>query len=215
MVLGFLWLSRLTNLVYDRQLAQLSAAASAIAFLLPSLFITSPIRQRYVLSTAAFDRLLIGILLLGAATIVAGATYNFKFVGIEQIYQFRDKVELPRPLGYLIGMMSTALLPFAFAGFVARKAYWRAAAVLPVLICLYPVTFSKLVLFCSGVARRDIAAFKAGRSQNRRCPVMAGTDCRRGSTDQPVAGKWIAAALFRRRKFSDGSNPVGCDGRLQ
>ena len=147
MVLGFLWLSRLTNLVYDRQLAQLSAAASAIAFLLPSLFITSPIRQRYVLSTAAFDRLLIGILLLGAATIVAGATYNFKFVGIEQIYQFRDKVELPRPLGYLIGMMSTALLPFAFAGFVARKAYWRAAAVLPVLICLYPVTFSKLVLF--------------------------------------------------------------------
>jgi hypothetical protein len=147
MILGFLWLGRLTDLVYDHRTAELSAAASAIAFLLPCLLITSPIRQRYVLSTAAFDRLLIAIVLLGVATIVAGATYNFQFVGIEQIYEYRDKLGLPPALGYAIGMSSSALLPFAFAGFIARKAYLRAAAVLPLLVLFYPITLSKLGLF--------------------------------------------------------------------
>ena len=74
MILCFLWLGDLTNLIYDHRLAGLSAAASAIAFLLPSLLITSPVRQRYVLSIAAFDRLLIAIVLFGVVTIVAGAS---------------------------------------------------------------------------------------------------------------------------------------------
>lgn len=147
MILGYLWLGRLTDLVYDHGLAELSAAASAIAFLLPCLLITSPIRQRYVLSIAAFDRLLIAIVLLGGATIVVGATYGFQFVSIEQIYEYRDRLGLPPALGYAIGMSSSALLPFAFAGFIARKAYWRAGAVLPLLFLFYPITFSKLALF--------------------------------------------------------------------
>ncbi len=147
MILGFLWLGDLTNLTYDHRLAEISAAASAIAFLLPCLLITSPIRQRYMLSIAAFDRLLIAIVLLGAATIVAGASRNFQFVGIEQIYEYREKLEVPTALGYAIGISSSALLPFAFAGFIARKAYWRAGAVLPLLVLFYPITFSKLGLF--------------------------------------------------------------------
>lgn len=147
MILGFLWLGGLTNLVYDHGLAELSAAASAIAFLLPCLLITSPVRQRYVLSIAAFDRLLIAIVLLGAVTIVVGASYNFQFVGIEQIYEYRDKLAQPTALGYAIGITSSALLPFAFAGFIARKAYLRAGAVLPLLVLFYPITFSKLGLF--------------------------------------------------------------------
>jgi hypothetical protein len=44
-------------------------------------------------------------------------------------------------------MTSSALLPFAFAGFAARKAYWRAAAVLLLLSFFYPITFSKIALF--------------------------------------------------------------------
>src|SRR6266436_7377437 len=40
MILGFLWLGDLTNLIYDHRLAGISAAASAIAFLLPCLLIT-------------------------------------------------------------------------------------------------------------------------------------------------------------------------------
>ena len=147
MVLGYLWLGRMTDLIYDHRLAELSAAASAIAFLLPSLLVTSPVRQRYVLSVAAFDRLLIAIVLLGVATIVAGAAYNFQFVGIEHIYEHRETMARPKALGYAIGMTLSALLPFAFAGFMARMAYLRAGAVLLLLILFYPITFSKLALF--------------------------------------------------------------------
>ena len=140
-------MSRLTNLVYDHRPAELSAAVSAIAFLLPALFITSPIRQRFVLSATAFDRLLAFFLLLGAGTVIVSATYNFHFVGIENIYKFRGVVELPAILRYLIGITSSALLPFAFAGFAARRAYFRAGAVLLVLVFFYPIAFSKLALF--------------------------------------------------------------------
>src|ERR1700733_15520830 len=54
MVLGYLWLNCFTDLNYDHRLAGLSAAASAIAFLFPALFITAPVRQVYALSAAAF-----------------------------------------------------------------------------------------------------------------------------------------------------------------
>jgi hypothetical protein len=44
-------------------------------------------------------------------------------------------------------MTSNALLPFAFACFVARENRWRAAAVLLLFLLLYPVTLTKLALF--------------------------------------------------------------------
>jgi hypothetical protein len=44
-------------------------------------------------------------------------------------------------------MTASALLPFAFAGFVARKAWWRAGAILLLLLLFYPITLSKLALF--------------------------------------------------------------------
>lgn len=147
MVLGFLWLGCMTNLNYDHRLAGFSAAASAVAFLLPALFVSSPIRQPYTLSVTAFDRLLLFILLLGIATVAVGASYDFRIVSIDDIYKFRGEVRFPTSLNYLIGMTSSALLPFAFAGFMARKAYWRAAAVILLLFFFYPITFSKLALF--------------------------------------------------------------------
>src|SRR3984957_7483701 len=117
MVLGYLWINCFTDLNYDHRLAGLSAAASAIAFLFPALFITAPVRQVYALSAAAFDRLLLIILFLGIAIFAVGAAYNFRVVGVAEIYLFRDKLESPTILNYLIGMTSSALLPFAFAGF--------------------------------------------------------------------------------------------------
>lgn len=53
MVLGFLWLNCFSKFDYNHQLAGYSAAASAVAFLLPALFISSPLQQVYVLSTKA------------------------------------------------------------------------------------------------------------------------------------------------------------------
>lgn len=146
MVLSYLWLNNFTDLSYDHRLAGFSAAASAIAFMLPTLLISAPIRQIYVLSERAFDRLLLAILLLSAATVLVGASYSFRLVGVEDIYSFRDKIQSPALLNYPIGWVSSALLPFAFAGFLVRKARWRAVISLFLMLCLYPVTLTKLAL---------------------------------------------------------------------
>ena len=147
MVLGYLWLNCFSDFDYDHRLFGLSAAVSAIAFLLPALFITSPIPQIYTMSATAFDRLLTLILLLAVPTIAVGAAYNFRLVSIDQIYDFRDKMASPAILSYLTVMNYSTLLPFAFAGFVERKAYWRSGAVLVLLLFFYPITLTKLALF--------------------------------------------------------------------
>jgi hypothetical protein len=147
MVLGFLWLNYFSQLKYNHEMAALSAAASAIAFLLPALAITSPIKQRYVLSARALDCLLTFILILAAAILAVGASYNFRTVAIRDIYAFREELRFPTLLNYLIGLTSNTLLPFAFACYAARANTWRAAAVLILLLLFYPVTLSKLALF--------------------------------------------------------------------
>ena len=147
MVLGYLWLNCFSDFDYDHRLFGLSAAVSAIAFLLPALLITSPIPQIYTMSATAFDRLLTLILLLAVPTIAVGAAYNFRLVSIDQIYDFRDKMASPAILSYLTVMNYSTLLPFAFAGFVERKAYWRSGAVLVLLLFFYPITLTKLALF--------------------------------------------------------------------
>lgn len=145
-VLCYLWLNSFTDLNYDHRLAGISIFVSSVAFLLPALFMTAPLRGSYRLSEAGFDRLLLAILILAAATVAAGSAYHFRIVSVRDIYDFRDKIEVPRLLNYLIGMASGSLLPFAFAGFVARGRYFGAAAALFLLLCLYPVTLSKLAL---------------------------------------------------------------------
>lgn len=147
MVAGYLWLNAFSEFAYDHTLTGLSAAASALAFLFPALFISAPLRQIYVLSPKAVDRILILILALSAATIAAGASYNFMFVGIENIYEYREKLDFPRGLLYLFGITSNALLPFAFAMFVEKRAVWRAVAVLLLLVLFYPVTLTKTAFF--------------------------------------------------------------------
>ncbi len=147
MVAGYLWLNAFSELAYNHTLTGLSAAASALAFLLPALFISAPLRQVYVLSPQAVDRILVLILALSAATIAVGASYNFMFVDIENIYAYREKLDFPRSLLYLFGITSNALLPFAFAMFVEKRALWRAAAVLLLLVLFYPVTLTKTAFF--------------------------------------------------------------------
>jgi hypothetical protein len=147
MVLGYLWLNLFSDLNYNHRLGGLSAAASAIAFLLPAIFITSPIRQRYVVPAKAFERLLTLSLVLGAATILFSAIYNFRFVSIGNIYDFRGELKFPFLLNYWIGITSNGLLPFAFGCFVIRRNYWRAGITLALLLLFYPITLSKLAFF--------------------------------------------------------------------
>ncbi len=128
-------------------MASFSAFASALAFLVPALFITSPIRQRFVLSARALDQLLFAILILAAAIIAIGAFYNFRLARLSEIYSFRDEIEFPAWLRYVIGATWNALLPFAFACFAARGDRWRAGAALLLLVLIYPITLTKLALF--------------------------------------------------------------------
>ena len=146
-ILGYLWLVEFSKFSYDHVLAAASAFASALAFLIPALFIVAPIRQRFVLSAQALDRLLTSILLLAAAVIGVGAFYNFRLVGLSEIYEFRSGLEFPGWLIYAMGVTSNALLPFAFACFVVRGKRWRAALSLALLLLFYPVTLSKFGLF--------------------------------------------------------------------
>ncbi len=146
MVLGYLWLC-FSDSSYDHRLVALSAALSAIAFLLPSVMIVSPIRQVYSLSTRSFEHLLMLILLVAAAAIALGASHHFRFVAVANIYNFREEIELPRITTYLIGITTGALLPFAFACFVERRQYWLAGLSLFLAVLFYPITLTKLALF--------------------------------------------------------------------
>lgn len=147
MILGYLWLLEFSRFHYDHTLAAVSAFVSGLAFLVPALFITSPIRKKFILPARAFDYLLSLIPILAAAVIAAGAFYNFRLVGLADIYDFRAGVGFPAWLSYAIGATSNALLPFAFACFVARRKRWRAAAILLLLLLFYPLALTKLALF--------------------------------------------------------------------
>ena len=147
MILGYLWLVEFSKTSYNHPLAIVSIFLSALAFLAPALFITSPISQRFALSARAFEALLSLILILAAATVAVGALYNFKLATLADIYKFRAGLEFPALLRYSIGMTSGALLPFAFACFVERGNRWRAAIVLLLILLLYPITLTKLTLF--------------------------------------------------------------------
>ena len=144
---GYLWLVEFSSFHYDHTLATASVFASALAFVVPALFVTSPIKQRFALTAQALDRLLFFILILAGTILAFGALYNFKLVGITEIYGFRGELQFPTLLRYAIGIASNALLPFSFACFIVRGNRKRAATVLLLLLLLYPITLSKLTLF--------------------------------------------------------------------
>ncbi|MBR0723687.1 hypothetical protein [Bradyrhizobium manausense] len=146
MVLGYLWLSFFSLRAYDHEAARLSAAASAIVFLLPVLFLRSSLPQIRMLSVKSFDRLLLVLFLVCAATVAVGAAYNFRFVSPDNASLLRTDA-LPTSVNYLIGITSGSLLPFLFAYCVARKSFWRAGAVVLLMLLYYPIAVSKMAFF--------------------------------------------------------------------
>lgn len=146
MVLGYLWLTFFSLRTYDHETARLSAAASAIVFLLPALFVRSPLPQIRKLSVKSFDRLLLVLFLVCAATVAVGAAYNFRFVSPDDASTLRTDA-LPTSVNYLIGITSGSLLPFLFAYCVARNTFWRAGAVVLLMLLYYPIAVSKMAFF--------------------------------------------------------------------
>jgi hypothetical protein len=147
MVLGFIWLNAFSKFSYDHWLAGLSAASSAALFLLPAVLIQAPIKQAFELSPRAFEHLLKFILALALGTIVVASFYNFRLVSIRHIYDFRNDLYFPAPIRYLTGIVSTVLLPFACAGYLALDRRRWAAVPLVLLLLFYPITLSKFGLF--------------------------------------------------------------------
>jgi len=147
MIVGYLWLNCFSKFQYSHTAAGISAAASAITFLLPALLITSPIRAPYVMSERAFERLLVLIVLFCAATAAVAAAYNFRIVSVNDMYDFRAKLQFPMMLNYSIGAATSVLLPFAFACFIIRDKWWQAGIVLLISVSFYPSTLTKLALF--------------------------------------------------------------------
>jgi hypothetical protein len=147
MILGFIWLNNFSNFNYDHRLAGLSAAASAVLFLLPAVLINAPVKQRFALSPRALEYSLKFILVLALGTIVAASFYNFRLVSIRQIYDFRNELYFPAPIRYLTGIVSSVLLPFACACYLALNRPWWAAVPLILMLLFYPITLSKFALF--------------------------------------------------------------------
>ena len=147
MILGFLWLNNFSKFNYDHRLAGVSAAVSALLFLLPALLINTPLKQLFTLSPRALEYFLKFILALALGTIVAASFYNFRLVSIRQIYDFRNELYFPAPLRYLTGIVSTVLLPFACACYLALNRRWWAAVPLILMLLFYPITLSKFALF--------------------------------------------------------------------
>jgi hypothetical protein len=154
MILGYLWLNCFSEFGYDHLLTGISAATSAIAFLLPALFINSPIRQVWTPSPAAFDRFLDIVLVFAVMVFAIGALYNFKPVGLLRLIALdsdvpliRETLAFPVLLKYMLGITSTALLPFVFACFVQEGRFGRAGLILILLLFVYPITLTKTALF--------------------------------------------------------------------
>ena len=72
MAVGYIWLNSFSDLNYDHILYGASVAASTLAFVIPALFISSPIKQTFVLSKRGSDRILTSILMVAAVTVVGG-----------------------------------------------------------------------------------------------------------------------------------------------
>ena len=147
MILGYLWLNCFSPFGYDHTTAGASAALSAVAFLLPALFITSPVRRFFTLSNTAMQRLPILILLFAAAIAVAGASYNFRLISVDDIYGYREQLYFPTIINYATAATMSVLLPYAFACLLLRRQFWWAGAALLIAISFYPVTLSKIALF--------------------------------------------------------------------
>ncbi len=150
LILGYLWLIEFSTFHYDHRAAAISAFASGIAFLIPALFLNSPLPRYFVLSANQLKILLRAILLGSIAVLIIGAAFSFQWVDPSEIYNFRNDIMLPRWLNYAIGIASGTLLPFAYACFVRLRSYAQAALCLLLLLLLYPITLTKLSLLAPG-----------------------------------------------------------------
>lgn len=149
MITGFIWITYFSGLKYDYVQARLSAIASLLMFLLPVLFITTPLKRRIALSPQTMNRLLILMLGLAAVVLAWNGRYGIAFVGIHEAEELRATFIRPAALNYITGFVIGALLPFAFAYFAAQRRYYLSAISIVLILSFYPALLNKTVLLAA------------------------------------------------------------------
>lgn len=152
-IIGFLWINEFTALEYDHLLAAVSAALSAAAFAAPALTITRGFHYSPKLSAEMAQSFVYVLMALCLVIIIVGVSYSFQLFTLTSYSAFRDEllktaairnsIGLPTLLGYGVGIMSNAIMPFAFAFFLERKKYWFGALALLLLAGFFPITLTK------------------------------------------------------------------------
>lgn len=172
MMAGFFWLNTFSLLTYDHEAALISAVASVVLFLLPSLTIRAKI-WTFTLSRRLFDRLPEAILFFATAVLLACAFSGAHLVGLDGMAQYRNELAQAhsRAVEYAIGNINGALIPFAFACFFARKRWFMLAALSVVSLLYYPVTLTKVSLFTAPVL--VFMAAISSRIEARTCVIIS------------------------------------------
>ncbi|MDH6690417.1 hypothetical protein AB7M56_002441 [Bradyrhizobium elkanii] len=147
MIVGYVWLSYFSEFNYNTSLARLSAIASLLSAILPALLMRKPLSQIYAIPKRIFRHLPTAIIVLTASTVILGASYGFRVVGLAEMYKFQREIAYPGWMNYLIGITSTALIPFAFACCWTRSHRGQALLCLALSLLFYPITLNKLALF--------------------------------------------------------------------
>ena len=142
---GYFWFNTFGTQGYDRRTALISSSASMILFLIPALLITDPARKRFTLPRWAMDALPLWIVSLLAPVLVLATPTNFALLRrarctiTEILCSNRALLDTPRNC-------TGALIPFAFACFVARRQWFALSLLGGLSLLFYTVTITKFSL---------------------------------------------------------------------
>ncbi len=147
MMAGYFWLNRFSELDYDHRTALISAIVSIILFLIPALLIRPQTNRAPTIPLKTFNHLPACILVFAAFTLAISSLSGFHFVGLSEMYKYRAALAHPRAVQYVLGNISGALIPFAFACLLAKRRWLMLLALFSVSAMYYPVTMTKVSLF--------------------------------------------------------------------
>jgi hypothetical protein len=146
-ILGYVWLSYFSQFPYDHQVARISAVVSLITFLIPALWSPSHVKRRS-LPRRYFLWIPPSILFVSAIVLAWALFYGWALASLSDASDVRSALlpETPTLQRYAIGILTGALLPFAFACYFFSRKWILAAIALCLIFGFYPVTLSKIVV---------------------------------------------------------------------
>src|SRR5260370_12443796 len=147
MMAGYFWLNRFSELNYDHRTALISAIVSIVLFLIPAPLIRPQTNRATTIPLKTFNHLPACILAFSIFALAISSLSGFHFVGLSEMYEYRAALAHPRAVQYVLGNISGALIPFAFACLLAKRRWLMLLALFSLSAIYYPVTMTKVSLF--------------------------------------------------------------------